>query len=77
VVGNSASVNDGPLPAILPAGASPAAGVVPSQFMTYAGYGFATLDKEGDDWAVTEFDVNGRALIKCALAGRALACRNL
>jgi hypothetical protein len=37
-------------------------------------FGFATLERAGDDWRVTDFDAQGKPLLRCALRGRKLDC---
>lgn len=37
-------------------------------------YGFALLERGDGDWRLTEYDTHGKALVRCALRGRKLAC---
>ena len=67
VLGNSGSAADIDLPAPLPATLMPAPGAIIDDFVSWSGYGFASLEFVNQAWQLTEFDVQGRAMFKCAL----------
>jgi hypothetical protein len=43
--------------------------------VTYSGFGYMVWDRAGSAWSGTLFDVNGRPIHHCRLAGRTLGCR--
>ncbi len=67
VLGNSASGADVDLPAQLPPGLMPAPGAIVDDFVSRSGFGFASLELIAQAWQLTEYDVQGRAIFKCAL----------
>jgi hypothetical protein len=67
VLGNSGSAADSDLPSPLPAGLMPAPGAIIDDFVSYSGYGFASLELVDQAWQLKEFDVQGRAVFSCAL----------
>lgn len=40
----------------------------------YAGFAYMIWDRDGEDWSGTLFDVNGKPIDHCRLAGRSLHC---
>jgi hypothetical protein len=74
VLGNSGSYRDVPLPASLPPGTEPAPGVAVREFATRSEFGFASLQRAGADWQLTEWDVQGHAVLRCSLHGPASHC---
>jgi hypothetical protein len=69
VMGNAGSYRDFPLPAVLPPGTAPAPGAVVQEFVTTGEFGFASLERQGADWLLTEWDVDGHATLHCTLHG--------
>ncbi|MDB5445695.1 MAG: metallophosphoesterase [Phenylobacterium sp.] len=65
-----------PLPANLPADASPAAGARVEAFSSWiAGFGFMTLERRrADRWTVKVWDVDGRLMNRCEIEGRHSHC---
>ena len=47
----------------------PAPGAVVQNFTTTREFGFASLTRQGGDWLLTEWDVDGRAMFHCTLHG--------
>lgn len=74
VLGNSGDLAEGDLPEQLPAGTSPAQGARISGFGTRPGFGFASLERVREDWYLTEYDAQGRALMKCQLDRKRFEC---
>jgi hypothetical protein len=74
VLGNSGSAAEGDLPARLPAGTSPAQGARIGGFATHPGFGFAVLERVDRAWYMTEYDVDGQPLLRCALARTRFQC---
>lgn len=74
VLGNSGSYRDFALPSPLPHGAEPAAGAVVQEFASNREFGFASLQRQGADWLLTERDVEGRAVMRCTLHGAVCHC---
>jgi hypothetical protein len=74
VLGNSGSYRDVPLPALLPPGTEPAPGAAVREFATRSNFGFASLQRAGANWQLTEWDVHGRATLRCSLHGTASHC---
>jgi hypothetical protein len=52
----------------------PVAGAVVATFDTQPDFGYATMDRDGSAWRLTEHAVDGRALSSCLLRGSRLAC---
>ena len=81
ILGNSASANEGAIPTSLPAEFEPYPGAIVSDYAARAAYGFATLDRVGSggasDWLLTEYDINGQPVIRCALHGSQSKCSKL
>ena len=65
-----------PLPATLPADATPAKGAVVKAFSSWVdGFGFMTMERRGDDaWDVEVHDVAGAVVNRCRIRGRDVAC---
>lgn len=74
VLGNSGSAMEGRLPASLPPDTFPAPGAAVNTFATQDDFGFASLDRNGDDWTLSEWNVDGQLVIRCELHGPALSC---
>jgi hypothetical protein len=74
VLGNSGSYRDIPLPASLPPGTEPAPGVAVREFATRSEFGFASLQRTGAEWLLTEWDLQGRAVLHCSLRGTVSHC---
>jgi hypothetical protein len=74
VLGNSGSAMEGRVDAAAALRAQPAPGAVVDTFATQGGFGFASLDREGDGWRLTEHDTQGRALATCTLRDAKLKC---
>jgi len=68
---------DGPLPVPFPVGATPAPGAVVGQMLSSPRFGFLTLERNGEDWALRAFDVDGKAFAACTLRRRAASCSPL
>ena len=48
------------------------------EFSSYQDFGFGTLERQdetGEKWLFTEFDVNGKALLKCDVSDRTVVCK--
>jgi hypothetical protein len=78
VLGNSGSANGWTVDEAKALSAQPAPGAVVESVATYGGYGFATLDRQGDEkgWLLTEWSVEGKALKRCEIVGRRVSCRD-
>ena len=65
-----------PLPAAVPADATPAKGAVVKALSSWVdGFGFMTLERRGDDaWHVEVHDVQGAVVNTCEIRGRDVAC---
>ena len=77
ITGFSGTLEDvPPIPAVLPAGASPAPGAVPDHFSVWnGGFGYMTLERRSTDrWSATVWDVNGTAVRHCEIFGRTSSC---
>ena len=77
VAGFSGTLEDiVPLPATLPADATPAKGAVVKAFSSWVdGFGFMTLERRGDDaWHVEVHDVQGAVVNTCEIRGKDVAC---
>jgi hypothetical protein len=74
VLGNSGSQMEGHVSTDAALAAQPAPGAVVETFETQAGFGYATLDKSGAGWLLTEWDTAGHALKRCTITGRKLQC---
>ena len=75
VVGNSGTQMEGSIAVAAGRAAKPAPGAVVQTFATQDGHGFATLDRAGDTWRLTEWNVAGEPVQVCELSGRArLSC---
>ena len=74
VLGNAGSYRDVPLPSPLPTGTEPAPGAVVQNFTTTREFGFASLARQGGDWLLTEWDVDGHAMFHCTLHGASGRC---
>ena len=58
----------------LPAGATPYKAAVVANFTTTNQYGFLTMEREGADWRMREWDRNGAMLTSCLLTGSKGKC---
>lgn len=74
VLGNSGSMTEGWLPEKLPAESRDIGGVKIDAFHTRQGFGFAMLEREDGGWRMTEFDWDGKPLMRCAVASPSLRC---
>ncbi len=74
VLGNSGSMTEGWLPEKLPEEARDIGGVKIDAFHTRQGFGFAMLEREDGGWRLTEFDMDGRPVMFCAVAAPGLRC---
>lgn len=48
------------------------------EFSSYQDFGFGTLERQdetGEKWLFTEYDVNGKALLKCDVSDRTVVCK--
>ncbi|SMC36206.1 metallophosphoesterase family protein [Polynucleobacter kasalickyi] len=48
------------------------------EFASYQNFGFGTLERQddnGEQWLFTEFDINGKSLLKCNVSGRTVICK--
>jgi len=81
VVGNTASANEGHVPASLPSATELYPGAVVQDYMARAEFGFATLDrlrgKAAGRWLLTEYTVQGRPVMRCTIAGGKSRCNKL
>lgn len=77
VAGFSGTMEDVvPLPATLPAGATPAPGAVVEHLSSWVnGFGFMTMERDGaSHWDVKVWDTAGRAVNTCRIDGRKSVC---
>jgi hypothetical protein len=74
VTGNGGSMMEGHIDPALALRQQPAPGAVLAVYDTQPGYGYATLDRDGAAWRLTEHGVDGRALSSCLLRGSRLSC---
>jgi hypothetical protein len=74
VLGNSGSQMEGHVDPRAAMAAQPAPGAQVASFATQNGFGFATLDRVGEAWLLTEWDAAGQALLKCHLQVSRLHC---
>jgi hypothetical protein len=74
VLGNSGSATEGHLDPAAAREVQPAPGAVVRSFVTRSAFGFATLDRAGDDWQLTEWSPQGQAMQRCRLHGASLDC---
>jgi hypothetical protein len=77
VAGFSGTLEDTvPLPAVLPAGATPAPGAVVAHFSSWvSGFGFMTMERTGSDqWDVKVWDTSGRQVNRCSVQGSKSIC---
>jgi hypothetical protein len=74
VLGNAGSSRDYPLPSPLPPGTTPAPGASVHEFVTSREFGFASLERQGQDWLLTEWNLQGEAFLRCVLHGTAGHC---
>ena len=79
VMGNSGSANEGLVPETLPPGAQLYAGAEVEDYVARADYGFATLDRLAANagWMLTEYTVDGQAVIECKIVGARSRCHPL
>jgi len=76
VLGNSGSANGWTVDEAKALQAQPAPGAVVQSVATYGGYGFATLDRQGEGWLLTEWSVDGKALKRCDIVGSKVSCQD-
>jgi hypothetical protein len=74
VVGHGGSQMDGTVDPAAALAGSLAPGVRLDAFATRFGFGFATLDRVGEGWRLSEWSVGGELLHSCALDGPRLSC---
>jgi hypothetical protein len=72
--GNGGSMMEGHVDAAQALRQQPVAGAVVATFDTQPDFGYATMDREGSAWRLTEHAVDGRALSSCLLRGSRMAC---
>ena len=81
VMGNSGSANEGLVPEVLPPGAQLYPGTEVEDYAARSDYGFATLDRldatAGGGWMLTEYTVDGQAVIQCRIVGAKSRCQKL
>ena len=81
VMGNSGSANEGLVPEVLPPGAKLYEGAEVDDYAARSDYGFATLDRlaanAGGGWMLTEYTVDGQAVIQCKIVGAKSRCHKL
>lgn len=73
-LGNSGTMGEGQLPTTLPNGVAPAPGAVIADFVTRDGVGFATLEETSAGWRMTEYSLQGQAVVTCLLVGSKSTC---
>jgi len=74
VLGNSGSLGEGSLLAKLPLTGTQLGPATIDSFHTRGGYGFALLERSGAQWQLTEYDLDGVARMRCAVASPTLRC---
>lgn len=74
VVGNGGSQTEGHIDAVQAKSARPAPGAVVDTFVTQRGFGFATLDRHGSAWHLTEWSASGAMILECELEDMKLTC---
>ena len=77
IAGFSGTMEDTvPLPATLPAGATPAVGAVVANHSSWVnGFGFMTMERRGaQQWDVRVWDVTGREVNRCTVEGSKSVC---
>lgn len=74
VMGNAGSMMEGHVDAAAALRQQPAPGARVQVYATQPGFGYATLDREGEGWLLTEHDPGGRPLTTCQLRGSWLGC---
>lgn len=74
VLGNSGSATEGHVNPGAARQAQPAPGAVVRSFATRSKFGFATLDRDGPAWHLTERTVQGQVVQRCRLSGSKLDC---
>jgi hypothetical protein len=67
VLGNAGSSRAYPLVSPLPPGTTPAPGASVHEFVTSHEFGFASLERQGVDWLLTEWDLQGEPMFRCTL----------
>jgi hypothetical protein len=81
VLGNSGSANEGLVPDVLPPDAKLYRGAEIEDYAARSDYGFATLDRVDSgvngDWLLTEYTINGRAVIQCKISGGKSHCSSV
>ena len=81
VLGNSGSAIEGLVPEVLPPGAKLYPGAEVEDYAARSEYGFATLDrldpKIAGNWKLTEYSIDGVALIECVIARGKSRCSTL
>jgi Calcineurin-like phosphoesterase len=74
VMGNAGSSRDLPLPKALPPGTTPAPGASVHEFVTTHEFGFASIERQGADWLLTEWNLQGEPMLYCSLRGATGHC---
>ncbi len=81
VLGNSGSANEGRAPERIATGTEAFPGALVDDYIARSEYGFATLDKVDDGdashWKLTEYDTQGKAVIRCDIRDSKSRCRTL
>lgn len=74
VLGNSGSQMEGHVAPAAALASQPAPGAQLASFATQDGFGYATLDRVGEGWQLTEWDLADRAVATCHIFGSRLQC---
>lgn len=74
ITGNGGTAPDDPFPVPFPAGKEPAPGAVVAEIVSTTSFGFMTMEREGAGWSMRAWDVDGKPLTSCTLAGRKAVC---
>lgn len=74
VLGNSGSAMEGHVDPAAALQAQPVPGAQVQTFITQPGFGFATLDRQGLGWTLSEWNAEGQLLQRCQIEGHRLSC---
>lgn len=74
VVGNTGSATEGWIDPARAGSLAVAPGAQLDTFLTRQSFGFATLDRHGKGWLLTEWSIDGEALDRCEVQGPRLHC---
>ena len=74
LVGNGGSDMEGTVDPVRARAAEPAPGALVRTFETQPGFGFATLERLGAGWHLTEWTSQGRPVLQCDLRGSQWRC---